>query len=152
MKRLRRPVQARAWVVCALSVLGGCNLRPVAPPPPSPEEICKGINETLAAAVPPGESQADLQVRGIRVRTPLNFPPGTEPRPAVPSGAAVQLMIQPDGSVAAGSPRTLKAVGEPQIASAMEAGALSMSFDFDAAAKPSAPVPFTTTYAVCIRS
>jgi hypothetical protein len=62
------------------------------------------------------------------------------------------MQIQPDGSVAPGSTKTLKSVGEPQVAAAVESGALSMSFEFDAAVKPTAPVQFTTTFVVCTRA
>jgi hypothetical protein len=138
------------------AVLAGCTSAPPAAPPeppaPSPSEACRTLNDTLAAAVPPGESLAELQARGIRLRTPLRFPPGAVARPVVNSGAAVQMLIQPDGSIAPGSPKTLKSVGEPQVAAAMESGALSMSFDIDAAAKPAAQVPFTTTLVVCTRA
>jgi hypothetical protein len=102
--------------------------------------------------VPPGESLAELQARGVRLRTPLNFAPGSLPASQQPSGAAVRLMINPDGTVVPGSPRTVRSVGEPQMAAAMEAAALSMAFDIDAAAKPAAPIPLTATYAACARS
>lgn len=143
-----------SWLAALVAAgMAGCvSPPPVAPPPPSPNDACHDVMETLSAAVPLGQSQAELQARGIRVRTPLNFPPGTAPRPPQPSGAAVQLMIQPDGSVLPGSTRILKSIGEPQIASAMEAGALSMNFEFDVAAQPVQPIPFTATLAVCARS
>jgi hypothetical protein len=135
-----------AWLV-------GCSTNsPPAVPSASPNDACRALNESLAAAIPPGQSQAELQARGIRMRTPLSFPPGTAPRPQQPGGAAVQLMIGPEGTVVPGSPKTLKSIGEAQIASAMEAAALSMSFDVDPAAKPTLPVPFTTILAVCLRS
>jgi hypothetical protein len=149
-------MQRRITLLALAVVLAGCSAAPPAPPPapppPSPSEACRTLNDTLTAAVPPGESLAELQARGIRLRTPLRFPPGAVARPVVNSGAAVQMLVQPDGSVAPGSPKTLKSVGEPQVAAAMESGALSMSFDIDAAAKPAAPVPFTTTFVVCTRS
>lgn len=142
-----------AWAAGVAIALAGCTPPPPAPPPmASPHDACRALLDSLNAAVPPGQSLAELQARGIRLRTPLAFPPGTAPRPQQPSGAAVQLMIHPDGSVVPGSPKTVKSVGEPQVASAMEAGALSMNFDIDGAARPSAPVPFTTTFAVCLRS
>ncbi|HJV96739.1 MAG TPA: hypothetical protein VJ608_11910, partial [Albitalea sp.] len=84
-----------------------------------------------------------------RVKTPLTLAPGAAPPAPQPSGAAVRMLIAPDGSVAPGSPRTLKSVGEAQLAQALEAAALSMSFEFDAAAKPAAPIPFTATFALC---
>ena len=102
--------------------------------------------------VPPGESLAELQARGVRVRTPLSFAPGAPVRPQQPSGAAVRVMISPEGTVVPGSPRTLKSVGEAQVASAMEAATLSMSFDFEAGARPAMPIPFTAVYAACLRS
>ena len=141
------------WHLFLVVALAGCSTPPAAPPPaptPSPNDACRTLVDSLAAAIPPGQSLAELQAQGIRVRTPLIFPPGTVPRPGQSSGATVQLMIQPDGSVAPGSPKTLKTVGEPQIATAMEAGALSMRFDFDVF-KPTAPIPYTTTFAVCLR-
>ena len=61
-------------------------------------------------------------------------------------------MIAPDGSVVPGSPKTLKSVGEPQVARAIEAAALSMSFELDPGTRPAAPVPHTTVLAVCQRS
>jgi hypothetical protein len=73
------------------------------------------LNDSLAAAVPPGESLAELQARGIRVRTPLQLPPGTAPRPSQQRRRGA-LLIQPDGSVVPGSPKTLKSVGEAQVA------------------------------------
>lgn len=147
----RRAALAAGFV--ALGLAGCMTPPPPAPPPaPSPPEACRALIDSLNAVVPPGQSLADLQARGIRVRTPLAFPPGSVPRPLQSSGAAVQLLINPDGTVVPGSPKALKSVGEPQIASAMEAGALSMMFDIDGAARPSAPVPFTTTFAVCVRS
>jgi len=135
-------------------LMGGCMTAPPSapvPPPPSPHDACRALVDSLVAAIPPGQSLADLQARGLRVRTPLSFPPGTAPPSAQSSGATVQLMIQPDGNVVPGSPRTLKSVGEPQIAQAMEAGALSMQFDFDMVAKPTVPIPYTTTFAMCLR-
>jgi hypothetical protein len=139
-----------------LAALSGCSPAPPAPAPapsaPSPNDACRALNDSLAAAVPPGESLSELQARGIRVRTPLQLPPGAAGRPGVNSGAAVQMQIQPDGSVAPGSPKTLKSVGEPQVAAAVESGALSMNFEFDAAAKPTAPVQFTTIFVACTRS
>jgi len=120
-----------------------------APPVASPEDACRALLDSLAVAVPPGESLAELQARGVRVRTPLRFAPGSAPRPSHASGAAVRLMIDADGAVLPGSPKTVKSVGEPQVASAMEAAALSMSFDIDAAARPAAPIPLTTTFAAC---
>jgi hypothetical protein len=140
-----------AAVTAALS-LAGCTFPWSAPAPASPDEVCSKLNESLVAAVPPGESLAELQASGVRLRTPLRFAPGTAPRPAQSSGAVVRLMIAPDGSVVPGSPKTLKTVGEAQVASAMEVAALSMSFEFDAAARPTAPIPFTTALAVCPRS
>jgi len=38
------------------------------------------------------------------------------------------------------------------VASAMEAATLSMSFDFEAGARPAMPIPFTAVYAACLRS
>lgn len=141
----------------ALAAIGaglvGCTMNsPPAMPSVSPSEACRALNESLAAAIPPGQSQAELQARGIRMRTPLSFPPGTAPRPQQLGGAAVQLMIGPEGTVIPGSPKTVKSIGESQIASAMEAAALSMSFDVDPAAKPTLPTLFTTILAVCLRS
>lgn len=144
----------RAAVAAAAALwLAGCRA-PTAPPPPppSPDDACRAVIDTLAAAIPPGQSLAELQARGIRVRTPLAFPPGSAPATSQPGGAAVQALISPDGTIVPGSPRTLKLVGEPQIASAVEAGALSMVFDIDGGAKPAVPVPFTTTITVCVRS
>ncbi|HEX6703298.1 MAG TPA: hypothetical protein VF169_00950 [Albitalea sp.] len=147
----------RPWPAAALAgaALAGCSVfapAPPAPPPPSPFDACSAVADSLSAAVPPGESLAELQARGVRVRTPLSFPPGAALRPPQPSGAAVRLMIGPDGTVVPGSPKVLKSIGETQIASAMEGAVLSMSFDFDAGARPSAPVPFTAVYAACVRS
>jgi hypothetical protein len=144
-KRLARA--CIAWVAAAM--LTACIFRPPGPPPASPDEICRGVQDSLNAAVPPGESIADLQARGVRLKSGLNFPPGTAPRPAQSGGAAVRLMIAPDGTVVPGSPKTVKSIGESQIASALEAAALSMSFDFDAGAKPAMPIAFTTTFAAC---
>lgn len=153
MKGLRMSINGRAWALALPALLvTGCMTKSVAPPPPSPDEMCRTLHETLQAAVPPGESLAELQVRGVRVRTPLSLPPGAAPSIDAPSGAVVRAMIQADGSVVAGSPRTLKSLGEPQFASAVEAGALSMSFDFDSPARLSAPIPFTTTLASCGRA
>ena len=147
------PAAARLAAAGAAATLAACALPwPVPFAGPSPFEACRTLNETLAAAVPPGESLAELQARGIRVRTPLRFAPGTAPRPGQSSGAVVRLLIAPDGSVVPGSPRTLKSVGEAQVAAAMEAAALSMNFEFDPGAKLGAPVPFTTALAVCPRS
>jgi hypothetical protein len=156
MKPAARPMVSRTRVlalVTAASALSACTLRG-APPvaPPSPHDSCSALNDSLNAAVAPGQSLAELQARGIRMRTPLSLPPGTSPATAQPSGAAVQALIGVDGRVVAGSPRTLKSIGEAQIANAVEAGALSMSFDFDAGVRPGAPIPFTTTYASCARS
>ena len=83
--------------------------------------------------------------------------PGASPHDACRTviesvSAAVRVLIAPDGTVVPGSPRILKSVGEPQVASAMEAAALSMAFDFDPDARPAAPVPFTSAMAVCPRS
>jgi hypothetical protein len=146
----------RRSILLALGVaFSGCESAPPAPPPasaPSPNDACRAIGDSLATAVPLGQSLAELQARGIRLRTPLVLPPGAAPRVGASGGAAVQMLIQPDGSVAPGSTKTLKSVGEPQVAAAIEAGALSMSFDVDAAARPAAPVPFTMTFAVCNRS
>jgi len=151
-----KPAAGRAAPVAMLvaaATLTGCSLwRPTPAPAPSPHDACLALNDTLNAAVPPGQSLVELQARGIRVRTPLRFAPGTLPATAQPAGAAVQGLIAPDGTVVPGSPKTLRSVGEPQTASAVEGAMLSMSFDFDGPAKPSAPVPFTTTYAVCARS
>jgi len=139
--------------LAAAATLGGCAMPwPLPLPAPSPHDACRTVNETVAAAVPPGESLAELQARGIHQRTPLRFLPGAAPRPAQSSGAAVRVLIAPDGTVVPGSPRTLKSVGEPQVAAAMEAAALSMAFEFDADARPAAPVPFTAALAVCPRS
>ena len=67
-----------------------------------------------------------------------------------PGPAGWGVVIQtPDGTVVPGSPKTVKSIGESQIASALEAAALSMSFDFDAGAKPAMPIAFTTTFAAC---
>jgi hypothetical protein len=144
---------ARALACAAAASLAACTFPWSAPPaPPSPHDVCRTLNESLVAAVPPGESLAELQARGIRVRTPMRFAPGTIPRPAQSSGAVVRLLIAPDGSVVPGSPKTLKSVGEAQVAAAMEAAALSMSFDFEAGTTVAEPVPFTTALAVCPRS
>jgi hypothetical protein len=145
---------ARALVPASLlAALAGCIWRPApAPPAPSPADACRAVNEALAAAVPAGQSLAELQARGIRVRTPLSFAPGTVPVPSQPSGAAVQGLIGPDGLVLPGSARTLKSIGEPETARAVETAVLSMSFEFDAAGKPAGPVAFTTVYALCARS
>ena len=133
--------------------LAGCASAPAPQAPqPSPNDVCHALLEDLKAAIAPGQSLADLQARGFRVKTSLNFPPGTVPRPQQSSGAAVQMMILPDGSIQPGSPRTLKSVGEPQIGQAMEVGALSVQFDVDAVSpKPTEPVPYTTLFAVCNR-
>jgi hypothetical protein len=137
----------------AAGVLAGCQLLGPAPAPlPPPVDACNAMNESLAAAVPPGESLAELQARGIRLRTPLRLLPGSAPSGAQSGGAAVQVMIAPDGSVVPGSPKTLKSVGEPQVARAIEAAALSMSFELDPGTRPAAPVPHTTVLAVCQRS
>jgi len=151
---LRMTSAAAALAAAALLVAGCATTPPPAPPAsaPSPADACKALIESLNAAIPAGQSMADLQARGIRVHTPMNFPPGTVPRPVQSSGAAVQMSIQPDGSILPGSPKTLKSVGEPQIAAAMEAGALSMMFDIDGSTKPTAPIPYTAVFAVCIRS
>jgi hypothetical protein len=151
MKRVARTAVGLA-LLAVLALLASCLWRPAAAPPLSPHDACRAVSETLAAAVSPGQSLLDLQARGIRVRTPLNFAPGTVPAPTQPSGAAVQGMIGPDGAVIAGSARTIKGIGEPQTARAVEVAVLSMSFDVDAVAKPTAPIPFTMTYALCPRS
>jgi len=148
---VRRASGGLACVVAAVAGLAACTL-PGIPLPPSPADNCRTVHESLSAAVPPGQSLADLQARGIRLRTPLSFPPGTWPASAQPGGAAVQGMIGTDGAVIPGSPRTLKSIGEADIASAVEAGALAMTFEFDPGAKPATPIPFTTTYAACARS
>jgi len=143
-----------AVFVGSVVLLAGCMTPPAppAPPPPSPHEACRALVDSLSAAIAPGQALADLQARGIRLRTPLSFPPGTVPRPQQSSGAAVQMLIQPDGTVLPGSPKTLKSVGEAQIATAMEAGALSVQFDLDALnPKPTEPIPYTTIFAVCNR-
>ena len=149
MPTLRR--LATAW---AAAVMAGCTLLPLpAPsPPPSPEEACRALRETLAAAVPPGESLDDLQARGLRVRTPLSFAPGAAPRAAQAGGAAVRLMIDPEGHVVPGSPKTLRHIGEVQIASAVEAAALSMTFEFEGGARPLGAIALTAVYAACPRS
>jgi hypothetical protein len=148
-------VASLALLAALTAALPGCDLVPTAPPPaastPSPNDICRSLTDSLTAAVPPGESQAELQARGIRVRTPLMFAPGAAPRPATPSGAAVRLQIAPDGTVVPGSAKTVKSVGDAQVGSAVEGAALAMSFDIDAGSKPTAPVPFTTVYAACLR-
>lgn len=143
-----------AWLAAAACLASGCTIGPPppSPPGPSPEDACRAVVDSLSSAVAPGESLAELQARGVRVRTPLNFAPGTVPASQQASGAAVRLMINPDGTVVPGSPKTVKSIGEPQIAAAMEAAALSMAFDIDAAAKPAAPIPLTATYAACARS
>jgi len=122
------------------------------PAAPSPHDVCRALGESLAAAVAPGESLAELQARGIRVRTPLRFAPGTAPRPTQSSGAVVRALIAPDGTVVPGSPKTVKSVGEAQVASAMEVAALSMSFELDTGMRLAEPVPFATLLAVCPRS
>ena len=134
----------------ALAALGACS----APPATrlSAEDACRALVDSLNSAVPPGQSLAELQARGIRVRTPLRLPPGALPASDQPGGAAVQGMISLDGRVVPGSPKAIRSMGEAQIAAAIEAGALSMSFEFDVGAKPVAPIPFTTTYSLCIRS
>ena len=147
-----RAAQSIAVALAGLSLVGCFGLRQSPAPAPSPHEACQALLESLAAAVPPGESLAELQARGVHVRTPLSFPPGTAPNPAQPSGAAVRLLISPDGTVLPGSPKTLKSIGEAQLAPAVEAAALSMDFMFDAGAKPTGPVPLTATYAACARS
>jgi len=137
----------------AAAALAGCTSPPAPAPAAAPlADPCRLLDESLAGAVPPGQSLAELQARGIRVHTPLALPPGAAPRAGASGGAAVQMLIQPDGSVAPGSPKTLKSAGDPQVAASIEAGALSMSFDIDGAAKPAAPVPFTTVFVVCTRS
>ncbi len=143
-----------AVFVGSVVLLAGCATPPAppAPPPPSAQEACRALIDSLNAVIAPGQSLAELQARGIRLRTPLSFPPGTVPRPQQSSGAAVQMLIQPDGSVLPGSPKTLKTVGEPQIGTAMEAGALSVQFDLDSLnPKPTEPIPYTTMFAVCNR-
>ena len=143
-----------AVLVGSVVLLAGCATPPAPPaaPTPSPQEACRALIDSLNAAIAPGQSLAELQARGIRLRTPLSFPPGTVPRPQQSSGAAVQMMIQPDGSVLPGSPKTLKSVGEAQIGTAMEAGALSVQFDLDGLTpKPSEPIPYTTMFVVCNR-
>ena len=135
----------------AVLVVGCTAPTPPAPTPAPPADPCRVLDESMAAAVPPGQSLAELQARGIRVRTPLVLPPGAAPRGGASGGAAVQMQVQPDGSVAPGSPKTLKSAGDPQLAASIEAGALSMNFDIDGAAKPSTPVPFTTVFVVCAR-
>ena len=143
-----------AALIGSVVLLAGCATPPAPPTPPplSPHEACRALVDSLNAAIAPGQSLAELQARGIRLRTPLSFPPGTVPRPQQSSGAAVQMMIQADGSVLPGSPKTLKSVGEAQIGTAMEAGALSVQFDLDGLnPKPSEPIPYTTMFAVCNR-
>jgi hypothetical protein len=143
-----------AALVGSVVLLAGCATSPTppAPAPLSPNDACRALLDSLNAAVAPGQSLADLQARGIRLRTPLSFPPGTVPRPQQSSGAVVQMLIQPDGTVLPGSPKTLKSVGEPQIGPAMEAGALSMQFELDGMnPRPTEPIPYTTMFAVCNR-
>jgi len=149
------PAAARAGSLALVAMaLAGCRAPapPTVPPAPSPTDACRAVSDSLAAAVLPGQSLAELQARGIRVRTPIAFPPGSMPAAGPPAGAAVQAMISADGEVVPGSPRTLKSIGDPQLARALEAGALSMRFDFDAGAKPTTPVPFVATFAACARS
>jgi hypothetical protein len=133
--------------------LAGCASAPAPQvPQPSPAEACRALLDDLKSSIEPGQALADLQARGFRIKTPLSFPPGSVPRPQHSSGAVVQMMIQPDGSIQPGSPRTLKTVGEAQIGQAMEAGALSVQFDLDAVnPKPTEPVPYTILFAVCSR-
>lgn len=140
-----------AVAVAAALWLAGCRAPAPPPPAPSPHDTCRAVIDSLTAAIPPGQSLAELQARGIRVRTPLALPPGSAPASSQPGGATVQALIAADGTVVPGSPKTLKLVGEPQIAHAVEAGALSMAFDIDGA-RPTAPVPFTTTMTLCGRS
>lgn len=152
-----RHLLAACSAACMALALTACTTLPSAQAPtlapaPSPADACKALVESLAAAVPVGQSLAELQARGLRVKTPLSFPPGSVPRPVQSSGAVVQMLIQADGGVTPGSPKTLKSVGEPQIATAMEAAALSMRFDFDDVSKFAAPIPYVATFAVCIRS
>jgi hypothetical protein len=147
MTRLRRLATP-----AAAAVLTGCMVFTPPPPAAGPGDSCQALNESLAAAVPPGESLDELQSRGVRLRTPLSFPPGTAPARSQSGGAAVRMLIDPNGTVVPGSPRTLKSVGEAQIARAVESAALSMTFEFEAGAAPAAPIPLTTTFAACQRS
>jgi hypothetical protein len=142
--RVATAAAAALWVA-------GCRAPAPPLPVPSPNDSCRAVADTLTAAIPPGQSLAELQARGIRVRTPLALPPGSAPASSQPGGAAVQALIAADGSIVPGSPKVLKLVGEAQIADAVEAGALSMAFDIDGT-RPSAPVPFTTTMTLCGRS
>ncbi|HEY0855458.1 MAG TPA: hypothetical protein VGE16_00270 [Albitalea sp.] len=148
---MNQALRAAVGAAC-LAALAACTVRPPPATIPSPADVCKALNEALIEAVPPGESLAELQARGVRVRTPLNFAPGTMPASQQASGAAVRLLINADGTVVPGSPRIVKSVGEPQMAAAMEAAALSMTFDLDPAVKPAAPIPFTAIHAACARS
>ncbi len=132
------------------ALLAGCAIVQ-APEPATAEsavDACRALENSLAEAVPPGESIAELQARGIQVRTPLSFPPGGAPQPAHAGGAVVEAVIESDGSVRPGSPHALRSIGDPQIATSVVAATLSMSFHFDGAPPP-APVAFATIYAVC---
>jgi hypothetical protein len=149
--KVRSRLLAAIWAPAALA---GCTLLtpPEEAPAPSAEEACRVVRESLAAAVPPGESLDDLQARGLRVRTPLSFAPGALPRAVHAAGAAVRLMIDPEGHVIPGSPKTLRHIGEPQIARAVESAALSMSFEFEPGARPTDAIALTAVYAACPRS
>jgi hypothetical protein len=61
-------------------------------------------------------------------------------------------MIDPEGHVIPGSPKTLRHIGEPQIARAVESAALSMSFEFEPGARPTDAIALTAVYAACPRS
>jgi hypothetical protein len=156
---MTRAPRGMAWsrrmaAIRAPAALAGCTLlAPPAPAPaPSAEEACRTVRESLAAVVPPGESLDEWQARGLRVSTPLNFAPGALPRAAHAGGAAVRLMIDPEGHVVPGSPKTLKHIGEPQIARAVEAAALSMSFEFETGTRPAGAIALTAVYTACPRS
>lgn len=152
MARRRLQCVGRSAVPLLSALLAACAASPPdAAAPLSPHDQCRALTDSLDAAVPPGESIADLQARGVRIRTPLSFAPGSVSRPLQPSGAVVQLIVTPEGTVLPGSPRTLKTVGDAHVASATEAAALSMTFDFDAGARPAAPFPFTMAFAACPR-
>jgi len=119
--------------------------------PGQPDPNCIALLDQLASEIPPEESLAGLQKKGMKLVRPLLMLNKDAFQPAEHSGVIVRMRVGANGKAADGSVQVLKSVGDPRLAQAMTTAAQGIQFDFSAMFRPPLVTVFTTSYVTCAK-
>lgn len=117
--------------------------------PGQPDPNCIALLDQLASEIPPEQSLAVLQTKGMKLVRPLLMLNKDAFQPVEHSGVIVRMRVNNSGRVADGSVQVLKSVGDPRLAQAMSTAAQGVQFDFSAMFRPPLVTVFTTSYVTC---